>query len=169
MNTLPELRAHSLANACSQVAEWRKQGEKIVFTNGVFDILHIGHVTYLQQAKALGHRLVVGLNSDASVRALGKGSERPIHPEPARAGVLLALKAVDMVIVFSDHTPLELIEALHPDVLVKGGDYDPEETDQASKRYMVGAKETKQRGGSVVAIPLVEGFSTTQIVGKLKG
>lgn len=169
MNTLPELRAHSLANARSQVAEWRKQGEKIVFTNGVFDILHIGHVTYLQQAKALGHRLVVGLNSDASVRALGKGSERPIHPEPARAGVLLALKAVDMVIVFSDHTPLELIEALHPDVLVKGGDYDPEETDRASKRYMVGAIETKQRGGSVVAIPLLEGFSTTQIVGKLKG
>jgi rfaE bifunctional protein nucleotidyltransferase chain/domain len=107
MNTLPELNALSLTQAVQQVAAWRQNGETVVFTNGVFDILHIGHVTYLQQAKALGSRLIVGLNSDASVRQLGKGDERPINPESARAGVLLGLKAVDAVVIFSEETPLQ--------------------------------------------------------------
>lgn len=149
-----------------QIKAWRDAGETVVFTNGVFDILHVGHVTYLEQAAALGNRLVIGVNSDASVRSLNKGPERPINPEWARVRVLEALRCVDAAIVFSDHTPLDLILAIQPDVLVKGGDYNPDESDESNKTYMVGSKEVKASGGSVVAIPLVEGFSTTNILSK---
>jgi len=149
-----------------QIKAWRDAGETVVFTNGVFDILHVGHVTYLEQAAALGNRLVIGVNSDASVRSLNKGPERPINPEWARVRVLEALRCVDAAIVFSDHTPLDLILAIQPDVLVKGGDYNPDESDESNKAYMVGSKEVKASGGSVVAIPLVEGFSTTNILSK---
>ena len=149
-----------------QINEWREAGETIVFTNGVFDILHVGHVTYLEQAAALGTKLIIGVNSDTSVRSLNKGPERPINPEWARVRVLEALRYVDAAIVFSDHTPLELILAIQPDVLAKGGDYNPEETDEANKTYMVGSKEVKASGGTAIAIPLVEGFSTTNILSK---
>ena len=149
-----------------RIKAWRDAGETIVFTNGVFDILHVGHVTYLEQAAALGNRLIVGVNSDASVRSLNKGPERPINPEWARVRVLEALRCVDAAIVFSDHTPLDLILSIQPNVLVKGGDYNPDETDESNKAYMVGSKEVKASGGSVVAIPLVEGFSTTNILSK---
>ena len=149
-----------------QIKAWRDAGETVVFTNSVFDILHVGHVTYLEQAAALGNRLVIGVNSDASVRSLNKGPERPINPEWARVRVLEALRCVDAAIVFSDHTPLDLILSIQPDVLVKGGDYNPNETDESNKAYMVGSKEVKASGGSVVAIPLVEGFSTTNILSK---
>jgi len=152
-----------------QINQWRAAGEKIVFTNGVFDILHRGHVTYLEAAKALGDRLIVGLNADASVKRLNKGPERPIHDQEARAVVLAALRCVDAVIIFDEDTPLQLIEALEPDVLVKGGDYDPNETDASSLRYMVGSQETRNRGGSVHSIPIVEGYSTTKAIQKLKG
>ena len=149
-----------------QIKDWREAGETIVFTNGVFDILHVGHVTYLEQAAALGNRLIIGVNSDASVRSLNKGPERPINPEWARVRVLEALRCVAAAIVFTEHTPLELILAIQPDILVKGGDYNPDETDELNKTYMVGSKEVKASGGKAIAIPLVEGFSTTNILNK---
>lgn len=159
--------SQTLEEAKALVAQWKANGEKVVFTNGVFDILHIGHVHYLNQAKAQGQRLIVGLNADSSVKRLGKGDDRPINPEEARAGVLNGLKAIDAVVVFDEDTPLNLITALLPDVLVKGGDYDPNETNESKKTYMVGSKEVRANGGTVVAIPLVEGFSTTSILRKM--
>jgi D-beta-D-heptose 7-phosphate kinase/D-beta-D-heptose 1-phosphate adenosyltransferase len=149
-----------------QIKDWREAGETIVFTNGVFDILHVGHVTYLEQAAALGNRLIIGVNSDASVRSLNKGPERPINPEWARVRVLEALRCVDAAVVFTDHTPLDLILSIQPNILVKGGDYNPEELDETNKAYMVGSKEVKSAGGKAIAIPLVEGFSTTNILSK---
>jgi rfaE bifunctional protein nucleotidyltransferase chain/domain len=149
-----------------QIKDWREAGETIVFTNGVFDILHVGHVTYLEKAAALGTRLIIGVNSDASVRSLNKGPERPINPEWARVRVLEALRCVDAAIVFTDHTPIDLILSIQPNILVKGGDYNPEELDETNKAYMVGSKEVKSAGGKAIAIPLVEGFSTTNILSK---
>jgi D-glycero-beta-D-manno-heptose 1-phosphate adenylyltransferase len=151
------------------VKQWKAAGETIVFTNGVFDILHVGHVTYLEAARCLGTKLVVGINDDAGVRALNKGPERPIHPQDARAAVVAALKCVEATVLFAEPTPLALIEKLQPDVLVKGGDYDPNETDPALQTYMVGSDVVKRNGGQVVAIPLVDGFSTTAAVRKLRG
>lgn len=159
-DSIEELKAH--------VAQWKAAGERVVFTNGVFDILHVGHVTYLEAAKKMGERLVVGINDDDSVRSLSKGPERPIHPEDARASVVAALRAVDATFIFSEPTPLELITAIQPDVLVKGGDYDPDETDASKKTYMVGSTEVKSYGGYVAAIPLVAGFSTTAAVNKMR-
>ena len=159
------MKPFTLKSVLERVNEWKNNGERVVFTNGV---LHLGHVTYLEAAKAEGDRLVLGLNSDESVRRLNKGPERPINPEHARAGVLMALKAIDAVVVFGDDTPLALINALKPDVLVKGGDYDPNETDPSKKTYMVGSTEVRALGGEVVAIPLVDGFSTTNIVRRMR-
>ena len=144
---------------------WRASGETIVFTNGVFDILHAGHVTYLQAAKAIGSKLVVGLNSDASVRMLGKGPERPINETADRKTVLEALQAVDAVIVFETETPADLIAAVQPDVLVKGGDYDPKAS-KGERGFIVGSEAVRERGGRVEVIPLVPGRSTTNIIKK---
>ena len=130
----------------------RLAGQTVVFTNGCFDLLHPGHVRLLREAADLGDFLVVGLNSDASVRRL-KGPSRPINPAEARAEVLSALEAVDAVTIFDEDTPLELITAIRPDVLVKGGDYRPDE--------VVGRPEVEAAGGRLVLIPLVEGHSTT--------
>lgn len=138
-----------------------------MFTNGVFDILHLGHVSYLEEARKLGDFLVVGINDDASVRLLNKGPERPIHDERARAEVLASLRCVDATIIFSENTPATIIEAIQPNVLVKGGDYDADETNETSKKYIVGSKETRQRGGKVICIPLVAGYSTTIAVQKI--
>ncbi len=149
------------------VNQWKQAGETLVFTNGVFDILHLGHVDYLQKAKALGTKLVVGINSDASVKRLGKGDERPINPEIARATLIAALRCVDAAVIFTDDTPHALILQLMPDVLVKGGDYDPQEIDSSKKTYIVGSAEIKAAGGRVAAIPLVSGYSTTSILQKL--
>ena len=132
---------------------------KIVFTNGCFDVLHFGHVQYLMEAKKLGDLLVVGLNSDASVRRL-KGESRPINGEKERAFVLAALAFVDYVVVFEEDTPKELIEVVKPNVLVKGGDYKIEN--------IVGADFVMQNGGTVTTIPFVEGFSSTHIIEQLK-
>jgi len=151
-------------SALDQIAAWRTAGDRIVFTNGVFDLLHRGHVTYLAAARALGDRLVVGVNDDASVRRLGKGPERPINGAADRCAVLEALRAVDATIVFSEDTPLRLIESIAPDVLVKGGDYDPDVTDPTDPRYLVGREAVLGRGGEVVAIPLVAGHSTTAMI-----
>lgn len=134
--------------------------KKIVFTNGCFDILHPGHVYYLNQARSLGDVLIVGLNSDDSVRQLNKGAERPIHPQEERARVLASLLCVDYVCIFDEDTPLELIKIVKPDVLAKGGDYTIDK--------IVGADIVLQNGGKVEIIPLLEGYSTTNIVRKLK-
>ena len=132
----------------------------MAFTNGVFDLLHGGHVALLEAARAAGDALVVGVNSDASVRRLGKGPDRPLVAEGERARLLAALAAVDCVVLFHEDTPLALIERLHPDVLVKGADY--------AREAIVGAAEVERWGGRVVRVPLVEGKSTTDLVRKLR-
>ena len=133
----------------------------LVFTNGVFDILHRGHVTYLAQARALGASLVVALNSDQSVRRLGKGDDRPINRLADRAAVIAALEAVSLVTWFDDDTPLALIRLLEPDVLVKGGDWAPDQ--------IVGADEVRRRGGSVHSIPFRHALSTSATLAKIRG
>jgi D-beta-D-heptose 7-phosphate kinase/D-beta-D-heptose 1-phosphate adenosyltransferase len=139
----------------AEVGRRREAGQRIVFTNGCFDLLHVGHARLLRQAAALGDFLVVGLNADASVRRL-KGPSRPINDEASRAELLAALECVGAVALFEDDTPLSLIEAIRPDVLVKGGDYAPDE--------VVGRAEVEAAGGKLVLIPLVEGHSTTGMV-----
>lgn len=139
---------------------WREsQQGRVVFTNGVFDLLHPGHVDVLHGARACGDVLIVGINGDGSVRRL-KGPERPVRSEADRAYVLAAMRVVDCVTVFDEDTPLELIRLLAPDVIVKGGDYDPS--------TVVGAAETRARGGEVVIIPLTPGHSTTATIAKLR-
>ena len=132
----------------------------LVFTNGCFDILHRGHVTYLAQARALGAALVVGVNSDASVKSLGKGDDRPVNPQHDRMAVLAALEAVSLVVPFDESTPLELILACRPDVLVKGGDWTPDK--------IVGAKEVLGWGGAVHSIPFLHERSTTALLKKIR-
>lgn len=152
----------------SQLLEIKAEGKKVVFTNGCFDILHKGHVTYLALAADEGDVMVLGLNSDDSVRRLGKGDDRPVNDIQARSAVVSALEFVDFVVEFDEDTPLELIRKLLPDVLVKGGDYDPDETDIMSKKYIVGRDVVLNNGGSVRTIDLVDGFSTTGIIKKLQ-
>ena len=163
-----ESKIVSLEDAKRRVNMWHLKNDKVVFTNGCFDILHKGHVTYLAKSAELGDRLIVAINTDASVREQGKGENRPINPEDARATVLAALGFVDMVVFFSENTPYDVIEFLQPDVLVKGADYDPNETDPSSKKYIVGSDIVKKNGGEVIAIQLVEGYSTTAIIEKSK-
>ena len=140
--------------------EWRaKQGGRVVFTNGVFDLLHPGHLDVLRGARERGDALIVGLNSDASVRRL-KGPERPVRSEAERAYVLAGLETVDAVAVFDQDTPLELVKVLRPDVIVKGGDYSPE--------TVVGAAEVRSWGGECIIIPLTPGQSTTSIIERLR-
>jgi D-glycero-beta-D-manno-heptose 1-phosphate adenylyltransferase len=144
-----------------QARAWRlARAGRIVFTNGVFDLLHPGHIDLLLGARRQGEALIVGLNSDASVRRL-KGPERPVRSEADRAYVVAALALVDVVVVFDQDTPLDLIRTLEPDVLVKGGDY--------TEATIVGAPDVRARGGEVVVIPLTPGQSTTSIVEKLRG
>jgi D-glycero-beta-D-manno-heptose 1-phosphate adenylyltransferase len=138
---------------------WQSKKEEVVFTNGCFDILHLGHIDYLEKARALGNRLVVAVNTDKSVKRL-KGEERPLNNEEARARLLAALAFVDAVVLFAEDTPKELIEWLQPDILVKGNDYLAEN--------IIGADIVKAKGGRVETISLVDGFSTTNIVEKIK-
>jgi rfaE bifunctional protein nucleotidyltransferase chain/domain len=146
---------------------WKVKNDKIVFTNGCFDLLHRGHITYLAKASEEGNRLIVGINSDASVKSLEKGKERPVTKEMDRAFILAGLTFVDAIIIFNENTPKELIEFLQPDVLVKGGDYDGEEKDPSSKKYIVGRETVLNKGGKVVTIPTVKGYSTTGILGRI--
>ena len=140
---------------------WRtRQLGPMVFTNGVFDLLHPGHVELLEAARREGAALIVGLNGDASVRRLNKGTERPVLPEADRARMLAGLAAVDCVVLFEEDTPLELIKSLLPDVLVKGADY--------RRDSIVGADWVESRGGRIVRVPLVEGFSTSSLVERLR-
>jgi D-glycero-beta-D-manno-heptose 1-phosphate adenylyltransferase len=138
-----------------------------VFTNGCFDILHEGHVTYLAKAADFGDKLIIGMNDDASVKAQGKGDLRPINPENSRALLLAALDFVSAVVIFGDDTPLDIIKAIKPHVLVKGGDYNAEQTDETKKDYIVGSKFVLANGGTVKTVNLVDGFSTTSIIKKI--
>ena len=149
----------TLKPLCNQVYAWKMKGKTVAFTNGCFDILHEGHIFSLSQAALAADYLIVGLNSDASTRAL-KGPERPINQEQSRALLLATLAMVDAVIIFDQPTPLELITAIQPDVLVKGGDYTLEQ--------IVGAKEVIAAGGKVEINPLVAGFSTTGLIIRIK-
>ena len=151
-----------------RILEWKNSGEKVVFTNGCFDILHEGHVTYLAKAADFGSKLIIAINTDASVKRQGKGEERPINPESSRALILASLGFVDGVVFFDEDTPVSVIESLKPDVLVKGADYDADEKDPSGKRYIVGRETILANGGEVKTVALVEGFSTTNIVKKLK-
>ncbi|MFT5820965.1 MAG: rfaE bifunctional protein nucleotidyltransferase chain/domain [Crocinitomix sp.] len=146
----------------------RNAGKKVVFTNGCFDILHKGHVSYLAAAADCGDVLVLGLNSDASVRRQGKGDDRPVNDFGARATVVAGLGYVDFVIQFDSDTPYDIIATLKPDVLVKGGDYDPAEEDENAKKYIVGRDIVLAKKGEVKIIDLVAGFSTTGLINKLK-
>lgn len=159
-------KIHSLSESVARVKKWQAEGQKVVFTNGCFDILHKGHVTYLAKAADLGDKMIVALNTDQSVKAQGKSPDRPINPEDARLTVLAALEFVDLVLLFEKNTPLDEICALQPDILVKGADYDPFEQDEFSKKYIVGSKEVRALGGQVAVIDLVEGYSTTAILNK---
>jgi len=149
------------ATAAARARAVQAAGGQVVFTNGCFDLLHAGHVRYLGQARALGDLLILGLNSDASVRGLDKGPERPIVPQAQRAEVVAGLLAVDLVVIFDQPTPLELIQALAPDVLVKGGDWPVDS--------IVGHEFVLARGGRVLSIPLVAGLSTTSLARRIAG
>ena len=150
----------TLAEAVAFAGQLRASGKTIVFTNGVFDLLHPGHVRYLQHACNLGDALIVGINSDRSVRAV-KGPGRPINPERERAEVLAALASVDAVVIFDEETPFEIISAIAPDVLVKGADW--------AENAIVGRDIVEARGGKVVRAAIETGYSTTALIGKIRG
>ncbi len=148
---------------------WRFMGNKIVFTNGCFDIIHRGHIDYLAKASDLGGYLIVGINSDASIKRLGKGNSRPLQDEQTRAMTIASFHFVGGVIIFDEDTPKNLIEFIKPEVLVKGADYDANEKDPQNKKYIVGSDIVKKTGGEVKTIAFLEGFSTTAIEQKIKG
>jgi D-beta-D-heptose 7-phosphate kinase/D-beta-D-heptose 1-phosphate adenosyltransferase len=155
------IETRSKVRPLAEALTWRsRQQDPVVFTNGVFDLLHPGHVELLEAARREGKALIVGVNSDVSVRRLGKGPERPVNGESARARVLAALAAVDCVVLFDDETPLGLIQQLIPAVLVKGADY--------PREAIVGADLVEARGGRVIRVPLLGGFSTSSIVDRLR-
>ena len=158
MKPVPK-RAFSTSEAERFAAGVRAKGERLVFTNGVFDILHPGHVRYLRDARALGDALIIGVNSDRSVRG-NKGPYRPIHPEAERAELLLALDCVDAVVVFDEPTPHEIIGTVQPDVLVKGADWGPDN--------IVGRDIVEARGGRVVRMEMLPGFSTTGLIERIR-
>lgn len=148
-------KIHTLPGITQKASQWKKEGKKIVFTNGVFDLLHKGHIFSLSQAANQGDILVIGLNADNSVKKL-KGDSRPINDENARALLLASLVMVDAVVIFEEDTPLKLITSILPDVLVKGGDYTVDQ--------IAGAKEVIANGGKIVINPILDGFSTTAII-----
>jgi rfaE bifunctional protein nucleotidyltransferase chain/domain len=151
ISDLPKLQA--------SISAWKSEGKKVVFTNGVFDLLHIGHITYMAKAAELGDKLIIGLNSDSSVKRI-KGDDRPVNDQNSRAALLAALFFVDAIIVFEEDTPINVITALMPDILVKGADY--------SVENIVGAKEVIANGGEVKTINFVEGYSSTSIIQKIR-
>ena len=171
-------QSHSLNKIYSKIAtqnsiskqldEWLKEKNKIVFTNGCFDIIHRGHIDYLAKASDLGNKLIIGVNSDASVKLQNKGISRPLQDEQTRAIILASFEFVDAVIIFDDETPLKLIQLIQPSILVKGADYDAKETNKTNKKYIVGSEETLQNGGTVKTIEFLDGFSTSKIEAKIK-
>ena len=161
MSNLKKIKSKivSLANLTLKVDEWKKSGQKIVFTNGCFDLIHRGHVEVLSKTADLGEKLIIGLNSDNSIKKL-KGKSRPIIDENSRALLLAALTFVDAVIFFSEENPLNLITNLKPDILAKGGDYEI--------NTIVGHEIVRKNGGDVVLVPFVDGFSSTNIIDKIQ-
>jgi len=157
-----------MVNGKLEIEKIRELGKTIVFTNGVFDILHKGHVDYLNEASSYGDFLIVGINSDSSVKRLGKGDDRPINSELDRAFIIKNLKSVFETIIFDEDTPLELIKKIIPDVLVKGGDYDKDETNCNSKKYIVGSDIVLKNNGKVVTVDLTAGKSSTNVIDKIK-
>jgi len=145
----------------TQLNAWRAEGQVVVFTNGVFDLLHPGHIAQLETARSFGDVLIVGLNSDRSAKLLGKGDDRPVQDELSRCIILGALRVVDAVAVFDEPTPLELIKLIKPDVLVKGADYGRDE--------VVGRDVVEASGGRVELVPLVQGYSTSAIIARIRG
>lgn len=145
--------------ALKELKTWREKNKKIVFTNGCFDIIHPGHIDYLSQARDLGDILVLGLNTDQSVRRLNKGSNRPINDERTRAYVLAGLASVDLIVFFDEETPYNLIKLLQPNVLVKGKDYEVEK--------IIGFDILKENGGQVITIPFLDGYSTSSLIKKI--
>lgn len=141
------------------ISAWKKEGKKVVFTNGVFDLLHIGHISYMAKAAELGDKLVIGLNADSSVKRI-KGEDRPVNDQNSRAALLAALFFVDAIVVFEEDTPINVITTLMPDILVKGADY--------SVENIVGAREVIANGGEVKTINFVEGYSSTSIIQKIR-
>ena len=152
-------RVKSLAEGAAYAESRRAAGRRVVFTNGVFDILHPGHLRYLRQARALGDALIVGLNADASVRR-NKGPHRPINDEQERAEILAALECVDAVVIFGEDTPADIIRAIQPEILVKGADW--------AEDAIVGRDTVEARGGRVVRVPIEQGYSTTEIIRKIR-
>jgi D-beta-D-heptose 7-phosphate kinase/D-beta-D-heptose 1-phosphate adenosyltransferase len=155
----PRASAATLREAAALADEVRRRGGVVVFTNGVFDLIHPGHIRYLAEARSLGDALVVGINSDRSVRAI-KGPERPVTPAHERAEILLALRCVDAVVIFDEETPRLTIDAIEPDVLVKGADWAPD--------AIVGRDSVEARGGKVIRVPLVAGYSSSQLIEKAR-
>ncbi|MEQ1732384.1 MAG: D-glycero-beta-D-manno-heptose 1-phosphate adenylyltransferase [Bacteroidia bacterium] len=153
------MNIHTLPTLLTQVAQWKAANETIVFTNGCFDILHRGHIDYLNKATLLGTKLIVALNTDASVKRLGKGDSRPLQDEQSRLHIMESLRCVDAVLLFNEDTPLLLIQAIQPNVLVKGGDYEIQN--------IVGYTDVITNGGKVLTIPFLEGYSTTSIEQKI--
>ena len=156
------------AQLLALIKTWKANNQSIVFTNGVFDLLHRGHIEYLAQTADFGNQLIVAVNADASVKRLGKGDSRPLQDEASRGLIIAAMEFVDAVIIFDADTPLEMITEIKPDVLIKGGDYDETCTDALDGRYIVGSDVVKQNGGAVNVIQFVAGYSTTKIEEKIK-
>ncbi|MFI5162428.1 MAG: D-glycero-beta-D-manno-heptose 1-phosphate adenylyltransferase [Sphingobacteriales bacterium] len=148
-----------LSTLNGKVSAWQGEGKKVVFTNGVFDLLHIGHITYMAKASELGDKLIIGLNSDSSVKRI-KGDDRPVNDQGSRAALLAALFFVDAIVLFEEDTPLKLISTILPDILVKGADY--------AVQNIVGAKEVIANGGEVKTIDFIEGYSSTSIIQKIR-
>ena len=148
-----------LERLLKQVEEWKSTGEMIVFTNGCFDLIHLGHVDYLEKARNLGTRLIIGLNTDMSIKKI-KGPDRPVMNQESRSRILASFEFVDAVVLFDDETPYHLIKAIKPDILVKGNDYLPEN--------IVGAEIVKDNNGKIVTIDLIQGYSTSGIIKKIK-
>jgi D-glycero-beta-D-manno-heptose 1-phosphate adenylyltransferase len=151
-------KIHTMQSIESELKKWRENGERIVFTNGCFDLLHLGHINYLADAAELGNRLIIGVNTDASVSSV-KGPHRPLKDENSRSIILAALQFTDAIILFDEETPINLISHIAPDVLVKGGDYTLEQ--------IVGHELVLDKGGKVLTIPITEGYSTTNIEQKI--
>lgn len=157
----------ALTEAIEVIRQWKSKEEKLVFTNGCFDLIHLGHVDYLEKARLLGDRLIVGVNTDHSITRL-KGPSRPITNQNSRLRVLAALECVDCVIPFDHDTPIQLIEQIRPNLLVKGDDYDAKETNPASAKYIVGSDIVLGYGGNIDTVQLVHGYSTSSIIKKIQ-
>lgn len=168
MSHLTHIKNKITTNLTDLVTTWKNENQTIVFTNGVFDILHRGHIEYLAQTADFADKLIVAVNADSSVKKLNKGDSRPLQDENSRALIIAALDFVDAVIIFSEDTPFELINQIKPTVLVKGGDYDANCMDKTNKKYIVGSDVVKTNGGKVEVIQFVEGYSTSKIEEKIK-